>query len=290
VKTSIAAIALILSVSAAGFAQDQPVTVKTHPVAGNIYMLEGRGGNIGVSAGEDGILIVDTQFDNMAGPITDALNALNKGKLRFIVNTHFHGDHTGGNKALGQGVPIVAHENVRTRMIGDRDLSEAAFRNSLPMVTYEDGASMHFNGEEITLAHLQPGHTDTDTLVHFTGSNVYHTGDQFTNGMYPFIDLAGGGDVEGYLKNVAHLVEVIPDNAKIIPGHGPLATKKDLLAFQQVLTETVDIVRKGIAAGKDQEALQKEGLPEKYKAWGGGPGAFVGEQRWISMVFQGLSR
>lgn len=270
-------------------AQDAPPAITTHPVAGNIYMLEGRGGNIGVSAGEDGILIVDTQFDNMAAPITDALNALNKGSLKFIVNTHFHGDHTGGNKALGQAVPVVAHANVRTRMAGDRDLSDAAFRNSLPSVTYDQQASIHMNGEEIRLVHLQPGHTDTDTLVHFTRSNVFHTGDQFTNGMYPFIDLAGGGDVEGYLKNVAHMVSVIPDNAKIIPGHGPLATKQDLITFQEVLTETVDIIRKGIAAGKDQETLQKEGLPEKYAAFGGAPNAFVGERRWISIVFQSLS-
>ncbi len=290
-KTTFIALAVTVAISIAGYAQDAPVTVKTHPVSGNIYMLEGRGGNIGVSAGEDGILIVDTQFENMAAPITDALTALNKGPLKFIVNTHFHGDHTGGNQALGQNVPVVAHENVRTRMIGPRNdkLSDAAFRNSLPMVTYADGASVHFNGEEITLKHLQPGHTDTDTLVHFKGSNVYHTGDQFTNGMYPFIDLAGGGDVEGYLKNVAHMVEVIPDNAKIIPGHGPLATKKDLLTFQQVLNETIDIVRKGIAAGKGQEELQKEGLPEKYKSWSP-QGTFVGEQRWISIVFQSLSR
>jgi glyoxylase-like metal-dependent hydrolase (beta-lactamase superfamily II) len=184
VKTFIAAIALIVAASAA-VAQDQPVTVKTHAVAGNISMLEGRGGNIGVSAGQDGLLIVDTQFDNMAGPITDALKALNKGSLKFIVNTHFHGDHTGGNQALAQNVPVVAQENVRTRMIGGRAerLEDAAFRNSLPKVTYAANASIHFNGEEIRLIALQPGHTDTDTLVHFTGSTVYHTGDQFTNKM-----------------------------------------------------------------------------------------------------------
>ncbi len=281
---------IFVAFTAPTLAQDTPPTITTHPVVGNIYMLEGRGGNIGVSAGDDGILIVDTQFDNMAAPITDALKALNKGSLKFIVNTHFHGDHTGGNKALAQTVPVVAHANVRTRMASDRDLSDAAFRNSLPSVTYDQQASVHMNGEEIRLVHLDPGHTDTDTLVHFTKSNVFHTGDQFTNGMYPFIDLAGGGDVEGYLKNVAHMVSVIPDNAKIIPGHGSLATKQDLLAFQQVLTETVDIVRKGIAAGKDQEALQKEGLPEKFAAWAGGPNAFVGERRWISIVFQSLSK
>jgi glyoxylase-like metal-dependent hydrolase (beta-lactamase superfamily II) len=287
VKKSIAATALILSVSATGFAQDQPVTVKTHPVSGNVYMLEGRGGNIGVSAGEDGLLIVDTQFDNMAGPIRDALNALNKGSLKCIVNTHFHGDHTGGNRALAQDVPVIAHDNVRVRMLGTGDVSDAAFRNSLPLVTYADAASIHFNGEEIRLVHMPPAHTDGDTVVHFTKSNVYHLGDLFFNGAFPFIDLAGGGDVQGYLDDVTKLIETIPDNAKIIPGHGPLATKQDLIAFRAALEETVGIVRKGIAAGKDQEQLQKEGLPDNYDSYGKG---FIGTNRWISIVFQSYSR
>lgn len=287
-RTAIAAL-IALAIAAPALAQDAPFTITTHPVTGNIYMLEGRGGNIGVSAGEDGVLIVDTQFDNMAAPITDALNALNKGPLKFIVNTHFHGDHTGGNQALAQNVPVVAHENVRTRMIGGRTekMGDATFRNSLPMVTYQDTASIHLNGEEIALIHMPPAHTDTDTVVHFTGANVYHLGDLFFNGWFPFIDLAGGGDVQGYLDNVARLIEIIPANAKIIPGHGPLATRDDLIVFHNALLDTTGIIRKGIADGKDQEQLQKEGLPEKYASYGHG---FIATTRWISIVYQSFTR
>ncbi len=276
----------LLLVAAPVFAQqDVPVTAQN--VSGPVHMLTGNGGNIGVSAGEDGLLIIDTQFANMAGKITAELDKLNKGPLKFVVNTHFHQDHTGGNQALAQNSIVVASANVRTRMIGSRDLSDAAFRNSLPTITYNQPTQLYINGETIELIPLGPGHTDGDTLVHFTKSNVYHTGDQFTNGMYPFIDLAGGGDVQGYLNNVAKLIEIIPADAKIIPGHGVLATKKDLETFQAVLLDTIGIVRKGIADGKDQETLQKEGLPAKYESWGKN---FIANNRWISIVYQSYTR
>lgn len=265
--------------------QDVPVTAQN--VSGPVHMLIGNGGNIGVSSGEDGLLIIDTQFANMAGKITAELDKLNKGPLRFVVNTHFHGDHTGGNQALAQDSIVVAHANVRTRMIGSRELTEASFRNSLPTVTYNQPTQLYINGETITLIPLNPGHTDGDTLVYFTKSNVYHTGDQFTNGMFPFIDLAGGGDAQGYMDNVAKMLEIIPDGAKIIPGHGPLATKKDMETFQAMLLESIGIIRKGIADGKDQEALQKDGLPEKFDSYGKN---FVNMQRWISIIYQSYTR
>ncbi len=280
-----ALLTLILATTPALAQQD--VVMKTQNVSGPVHMIEGNGGNIGASSGEDGLLIIDTQFANMAGKITDELAKLNKGPLKFIVNTHFHGDHTGGNQALAQNTPVVAHANVRTRMIGSRELTEAEFRNSLPTITYTSPTSLYINGETIELIPLGPGHTDGDTLVHFTKSNVYHTGDQFTNGMFPFIDLAGGGDVQGYLNNVVKMLEIIPADAKIIPGHGPLATRKDLETFQATLLDTIGIIRKGIADGKDQEALQKDGLPAKYDSWGKN---FVGNQRWISIVYQSYTR
>lgn len=279
-------LAAVLVAAAPVFAQ-QTVVPKTQNVSGPVHMIEGSGGNIGVSSGEDGLLIIDTQFANMAGPIRAELDKLNKGPLKFVVNTHFHQDHTGGNQALAQNSIVVASANVRTRMIGSRDLADAAFRNSLPTVTYTNPTQIYINGESIELIPLGPGHTDGDTLVHFTKSNVYHTGDQFTNGMYPFIDLAGGGDVQGYLDNVKKLIEIIPADAKIIPGHGLLATKKDLETFQATLLDTIGIVRKGIADGKDQEALQKEGLPAKYDSWGKN---FIATNRWISIVYQSYTR
>jgi len=273
----------IICVGAPVFAQG----ITTHKVAGNIYMLEGRGGNIGLSVGEDGVLVIDTQFDNMADAIRDAIKELSKGDIEFIVNTHFHGDHTGGNKALGQDTPIIAHKNARKRLLGKRDTSDEAFRNSLPWITFDDDLSLHFNGEEIKIVHFPTGHTDTDCILFFTESNVVHMGDHFFNGFFPFIDLAGGGDVASYLNNVQTIIDQLPPDVKIIPGHGPLATLDDLKAFKAMLDETVGIIRDGIGVGKDEDKLQAEGLPDKYAEAGTG---FVNTKRWIAIVFESLTR
>ncbi len=277
-------LALLLAAVPA-FAEDVKITV--YPVAGPVSMIEGRGGNIGISSGEDGMLMIDTQYANISAPIEDAMKTIGPGPLKLVVNTHFHGDHTGGNINFGLKAPVVAQDNVRTRMIGTKDLKDAAFRSSLPTVTYADKASIHFNGEELRLVHVPNGHTDGDTLIFFTKSNVVHTGDQFTNGMYPFIDLTGGGSVDGYLANVAKMLELIPDDAKIIPGHGPLATKKDLLTFQTTLKDTIDTIRKAAAAGKTMEEVQAAGLPAKYDSWGK---AFVSTKSWITIVYQSSTK
>jgi len=261
--------------------------ITTHKVSGNIYMLEGRGGNIGVSAGKDGILVIDTQFDNMAGPIRDAIKKLGKGDIEFIINTHFHGDHTGGNKALAQDAPVIAHENARTRMLETGDLSDQAFSNSLPWVTFDDDLKLHFNGEEISITHLPTGHTDTDCVIYFAESNVAHLGDHFFNGFFPFIDLASGGDVASYMNNVQTAIDHLPADVKIIPGHGPLADLDDLKAFKKTIDETVAIIKKGIEDGKTEKQLQDEGLPEKYASAGTG---FINTNRWISIVYQSLTR
>ena len=273
----------IVCVGAPAFAQG----ITTHKVAGNIYMLEGRGGNIGVSAGEDGVLVIDTQFDNMAGPIRDAITELGGGDVEFIVNTHFHGDHTGGNKALGQDTPVIAHENARKRLLETGDANDQAFSNSLPWVTFDDDLSLHFNGEEIKIVHFPTGHTDTDCILFFTESNVVHMGDHFFNGRFPFIDLAGGGDVASYMNNVQTVIDQLPADVKIIPGHGALATLDDLKAFKKLIEETVAIVKKGIEAGKDEKQLQEEGLPDKYTEAGTG---FINTNRWISIVRESLTR
>lgn len=272
-------IALCLAVAAPALGQG----ITTHKVTDSIYMLEGRGGNIGVSVGSDGLLVIDTQYANMAEAIADALKALSDADVELIVNTHFHGDHTGGNVALAQDTPVVAHENVRTRLLGTGDANDQSFSNGLPWITFDDNLSLHFNGEEIELVHFPTGHTDTDCVVFFKGSNVVHMGDHFFNGRFPFIDLAGGGDVASYLVNVQAVIDRLPGDVKIIPGHGPLATLKDLKAFKAMLDDTVAIIRKGIADGKDQKALQKEGLPKKYGDAGSG---FIPERRWISIVYQ----
>lgn len=276
-------LALCLAVAAPALGQG----ITTHKVTDTIYMLEGRGGNIGVSVGDDGLLIIDTQYPDMAGPITDALKKLSSGDIDFIINTHFHGDHTGGNVALAQDTPVVAHENVRTRMMRPSKVDDQEFKNGLPWITYDDDLSLHFNGEEIKLVHFPTGHTDTDSIVFFLDSNVIHMGDHFFNGFFPFIDLGGGGDVASYLNNVQTIIDQSPKDVKIIPGHGPMATLKDLKVFKAMLDDTISIIRKEMADGKNLKAIQEKGLPKKYSDAGTG---FVPESRWIATVHQSYSR
>lgn len=255
------------------------VEIKVLPVAKNIYMLEGAGGNIGVSVGTDGSLIVDDQFAPLAPKIEAAVKKLNPGKLRFVLNTHHHGDHTGGNAAFGaKEATIIAQSNVRKRLAADTNQKNEA----LPVITFDHSASVHFNGEEIKLLHHGPGHTDGDSIIHFTGANVVHMGDQFFNGGFPFVDLNSGGTVDGYLTTVAAVLEKIPADAKIIPGHGKLATVEDLKAFYAMLLETTGLVKKSIADGKSLADLKAAGLPEKWKSFGAG---FINTDRWIETIY-----
>jgi glyoxylase-like metal-dependent hydrolase (beta-lactamase superfamily II) len=266
------------------------VEIKSTQVAGNIYMLEGSGGNIGVSVGADGILIVDDQFAPLADKIRAALHKLGEGKLRYILNTHYHGDHTGGNRVFGTEGTIVAHDNVRKRLSGE---VKAAGNNAppqppeaLPVITFDNSLSVFFNGEEIRAMHVPHGHTDGDSVIYFTKANVVHMGDQFFNGMFPFIDLASGGDVEGYARNVEAVLGKIPANARVIPGHGPLANVDDLKKFSQMLNETIGIVRERMKAGKTLDQIKAEGLPEKWNSWGQG---FIKTPVWIETLYKGLS-
>ena len=200
-----------------------------------------------------------------------------------MINTHSHGDHTGGNAHFGTNASIVAHKNVRVRLGEQKGTEKAA----LPKVTYGDTMSMHFNGEEIRLIHIGPGHTDGDTIIHFTQSGVFHMGDLFFNGKFPFVDQGSGGSVEGEIKNIEAALKLIPESAKIIPGHGPLATRSDLVTFQGMLTETVGVVRNAIKAGKSLADVKTAGLDEKWKDWGTG---FINTQRWLEIVYNNLTQ
>ena len=258
------------------------VEITTTHVAGNVYILQGSGGNIGVSAGADGLLIVDDEFLPLAPKIEAALSHLNPGKLKFVLNTHFHGDHTGGNAHFGREAPIIAHENVRKRL----SRSATSVKESLPVVTFDDGLSVHFNGEEVKVVHVPPGHTDSDCIVYFTKSNVVHMGDQFFNGRYPNIDLGGGGDVRGYLRNVEKAIETMPQGARIIPGHGPLGGIEDMKQFRAMLAGTSAFMEKQIAAGKTLQQVKAEGMPAEWKSWDKPP---MGEGRWVEILYNGLS-
>lgn len=278
---SILSFALSLAASTVFAQQDySKVEIKVIPVSKNIYMLEGSGGNIGVSVGDDGILIVDDQFAPLADKIEAALKGLNPGKLKFVLNTHHHGDHTGGNAAFGaKDATIIAQSNVRNRLSKDTNLKKEA----LPVITFDQSASVYFNGEEIKLIHYGPGHTDGDSVIYFTGANVVHMGDQFINGGFPFIDFSSGGNVDGFIKTVGTVLKKIPTDAKVIPGHGKLGTVEDLKNYHAMLTETTDFVKKEIAEGKTLPEIKTNGLPEKYKGFGGG---FINTGRWIEAIYR----
>lgn len=257
------------------------VAVQVTHVAGSIYMLTGSGGNIGVSVGPDGLLIVDDQFAPLAPKIESALHQLDPGKLKFVLNTHYHGDHTGGNGYFGRRAHIVAHSNVRRRMGGKPGES----KSELPVITFEDTLSIWFNGEEIKLMHVPPAHTDSDSVIWFTGANVIHFGDTFFSGRFPNIDLGGGGDVRGYIRNVEESIRKIPEGAKLIPGHGPLSTVKELKEFHSMLVETSGIVEKAISEGKSMDQIKAAGLPDKWKSWAA---PTITTERWLEILYRGL--
>src|SRR6266850_3861158 len=266
-------------------AQDfSKVEIKVTKVNGNVYMLEGAGGNIGVSVGPDGILIVDDQFAPLADKIKAALKTLGEGKLKFVLNTHYHGDHTGGNAAFGTDALIIAQTNVRKRLSTEQvskffnRTSPASPKEALPVITFDQAVSVFFNGEEIKVIHFPHGHTDGDSVIFFTGSNVVHMGDDFFNGRFPVVDLEAGGDVEGMTRNVGDIIGKLPAGVKIIPGHGALTDAEGLKAFHNMLVQTTDIVRKKMKAGKTLEQIKAEGLPEKWKSWGTG---FIKTDIWL---------
>src|SRR5687768_2750714 len=267
---------LVLATVTAAQAQTDwsKVEVKVHKVNGNVYMLEGAGGNIGVSVGPDGILIVDDQYAPLADKIKAALKTLGEDKLKFVLNTHWHGDHTGSNAAFGPEAPVIAHDNVRKRLSTEqrneffKRTTPPSPREALPIITFGHSLTVHFNGEEIRVIHFPQGHTDGDSIIFFTNSNVVHMGDHFFAGRFPFVDLDSGGNVEGFTKNVADVIAKLPAGVKIIPGHGPLSTPDDLKLFHRMLIETTNIVRKKMAAGKTLAEMKTEGLPAEWASWG----------------------
>lgn len=282
---------LLLAARARAQQDFSKIQIKTTRVSGNIYMLEGSGGNIGVSAGADGIIIIDDQFAPLADKIRAALKEINPGQIHFILNTHFHGDHTGGNAIFGRDGTIIAQDNVRKRLAAGQPGQGAnagtppAPKEALPVITYAQSVSIHFNGEEIKVIHFPHGHTDGDSVIFFTGSNVVHMGDDFFAARFPFVDLGSGGDVLGMTTNVGEIIKQLPADVKIIPGHGALSTLDDLKSYHRMLLTTTDIVRQQIKAGKTLEQIKAAGLPDEWKTWGSG---FIKTDRWIETVYKSL--
>ena len=294
------AFALVLSLIGASlahgdnshFINQQEVTVRTQKVSGNVYMLQGQGGNVGAINGPDGILIIDDDYKGVGQKLAAALKELGSATPRFILNTHWHGDHTDNNEFFGmQQSVIIAHDNVRKRLLdppvifGQKTPAYASI--ALPIVTYSESMSLHLDGEEIILRHYPHGHTDGDTVVFFKNANVVHLGDDFFVGRFPFVDIDSGGSVQGMINNVSTLLKTIPADAKLIPGHGPLATVTDLQTYHDALAETAKIVQDAMKKKKTLDEIKKAGLPAKFDSFGGG---FIKTPQWIETVYRSYSK
>lgn len=257
------------------------VEIKTTKAGGNVYMLEGQGGNIGISAGEDGVLMIDDQFAPLETKLREAIKKISEKPIRFLVNTHFHADHTGGNEKFGADSTVIAHKNVRGRLLELTGNHKPMPKPGLPVITYEDRISLHFNGEEIVCFHSPKGHTDGDSAILFKKSNVIHMGDLYFAGRFPFVDLRSGGSVRGLIAGVEKIIKELPADAKVIPGHGPLSTVDDLKQYLAFLKDAREIVKKGVDAGKDLKKLQEEKVLAKYEqfSW-----AFINTNTFIEFL------
>ena len=273
-------------------AQEDKVEYIPTSLSDTVTMLKGRGGNIAVSAGEDGVFIIDDQLKPLTDQLLAAVREIDERPVRFVINTHYHGDHVGGNEALGKtGTVIIAHDNIRRRMTTEQFSS---FMNTttppypeeaLPIVTFNDRVTLHLNGESVAIRHVPRGHTDGDSIVFFPDSNVLHMGDIFFNGLYPYIDLDGGGTVQGLIAAVEQGLELADAETKIIAGHGPLSDRAGLVDLREMLEFTIGFVRERRARGQSLEMIQAEGFPDEYDEWNHG---YISESEWIEMIYRSL--
>ena len=261
------------------------VSIVTTAISDGVYMLEATGdvaGNIAVSVGEDGILIVDDQFEGLSGQILDALKGLHSGPLRFILNTHHHDDHSDGNAALiaATGATVIAHDQARARLMHKK----AAH---WPTVTYAEGTTIHFNGEAIQALAVPGGHTDNDSIVIFTNSNTVHMGDLFNSGRssFPYVDFPAGGNAIRMLENLERILPLVPADARIIAGHGPLSDRDGLVDVREMLNHTINFVRTRRARGESLDAIKAEGLPAQYDEWNHG---YTSASDWIKSIYRSL--
>jgi glyoxylase-like metal-dependent hydrolase (beta-lactamase superfamily II) len=287
----------ILLFSAAAYAQPDfsKVEIQTQQLAPTVYMLIGAGGNIGLSVGEDGVLMIDDQFAPLTPKIQEAIGKLSSKPVRFLVNTHWHFDHTGGNQNFGNaGAIIIGHENVRKRLASGGEIAFLGMKINpepsvaLPTITYQSGTNFAVNGDELRVMYVPSAHTDGDSMIYFSKSNVIHMGDTFFNKIFPFIDYSSGGSVQGVIANADRVLKMAGDDTKIIPGHGPLATKADLKAFRDMLATVSGRIQKQVKAGKTlAQVIDSKPTKEFDEAWGKG---FLNPQRFTEMLYKGMQK
>ena len=291
----------LFALASPGLASSQnfdAVEIQTQRVASGVYMLLGQGGNIGVFVGEDGVFVIDDQFAPLTDKILAAIGAITAEPVRFVFNTHWHGDHTGGNENLGRaGALIVAHENVRERLSMDqllerigRDPATEAARpdGALPVITFADDVTFHLNGDELYAFHVSNAHTDGDAIVHFRGANVVHMGDTFFRDRFPFIDTATGGSIDGVIAATGEALAVMDARTMVIPGHGPLATREDLRGYRDALMSMRRAISELIEEGHPPEHIHDfRPIAAQAAAWGQDEAA---ERNFEDTILHGLGR
>jgi glyoxylase-like metal-dependent hydrolase (beta-lactamase superfamily II) len=290
--------AVLLGLATSAAAQDadfEQVVIEAEAVAPGLAVLFGQGGNIAVSTGADGPVLVDDQFAPLAPKIVAAVRVLQDAPVRFVINTHWHIDHTGGNEPFGRGgALIVEHENVRKRM-STKQFMAALQREfppspaaALPVVTFDDGVTLHWNGEEIAVEHVAPAHTDGDALVWFRKANAVHTGDTYVAGRFPFVDVSSGGSLAGVIASAERVLAQSGPETRIIPGHGPLSNAAELGAWREMLLVARDRVNAALAVGKTLEAYQAEKpLADLGAQYGKGS---IDAERFLAILWSDLSR
>ena len=290
--------AVLVASAAAARAQDEDlskVQMKVTKVAGNVYLLQGAGGNIGASVGEDGIVIVDDQFAPLAEKIQAALKSITDKPVRFIINTHYHDDHTGGNAYFQKQAPIIAHDNVRKRLASGGGAgnggsmhfdAKPVAKEALPIITFDHDLTVHLNGEDIRALYFPAGHTDGDSVIFFPKSNVVHMGDDFVTYGFPFIDVESGGSINGMIDGVEKVIAQIAPDVKVIPGHGAISNLDDVRAYLKMLKGTRDAVQKAIAEGKTMDQMKQEKI---LAPWSKYSGDFLKEDTFIETLYNSLT-
>ena len=271
------------------------VQMKVTKVAGTVYMLEGAGGNIGASIGQDGMVIVDDQYAPLADKIQAALKDITDKPIRFIINTHYHGDHTGGNAYFQKQAPIIAHDNVRKRLESGGTAGNGASvhvvaepqpKDALPILTFDHDVTVHLNGEDIRALHIPAGHTDGDAIIFFPKSNVVHMGDDFVTYGFPFIDVQSGGSIDGMIDGVEKVIAQVPADVRIIPGHGPLSNIEDMKAYLEMLKGTREVVAAAMKAGKSLDQMKQAKLLDRWKKYSAD---FISEDAFLETLYNSLS-
>jgi cyclase len=279
------------------FAQNEDfskVKIEVVKVSGSVYMLKGAGGNIGASVGDDGIVIVDDQYAPLADKIQDALKGIADKPVRFVINTHYHEDHTGSNEYFQKSAPIIAHDNVRKRLEEGGVAGNGGSvkfdakpqpKAALPIITFDHDVTVHLNGEDIRALHFPAGHTDGDSVIYFPKSNVVHMGDDFVTYGFPFIDVSSGGSIQGMIDGVENAIAQLPADVKVIPGHGPVSNLDDVRAYVKMLKDTRDAVSAALKQGKTLDQMKQAKILDPWKKYSGD---FISEDAFLETLYNSL--